>query len=90
MIRHCVSLFDCAQDNVLKCTHIHRQGRKSDFDRDMRCQYRALSLDLSLLSMLEPTQGEDLGFNDTKSTSLPLFDIFIRCNFLAPETGRVS
>jgi hypothetical protein len=72
MISHCVSLFDCAQDNVLKCTHIHRQGRKSSSDRDMRYQYRPLSLDLSFLSLLEPTQGEDLGFNVTKSTSLPL------------------
>jgi hypothetical protein len=56
----------------------------------MRCQHRPLSLDLSLLSLLEPTQGEDLGFNDTKSTSLPLFDTIIRRNVLAPEAGRVS
>ena len=44
----------------------------------MRCQQRPLFLDHSLLSFLEPTQGEDLGFNDIKSTSLPLFDPFIR------------
>ena len=47
----------------------------------MHCQHRPLSIDLSLLSWLKPTQGEDLGFNDTKSMSLPLFDTFIRHNF---------
>ena len=58
----------------------------------MRCQHRPLPLDLSLLSSLEPTQGEDLDFNDTRGTSLSLslFDSFIRRNFLAPGTGRVS
>ena len=62
---------------VLKRTHIHRQERKSSPDWDMRCQHRPLSFDLPLLSLLEPTQGEDLGFNVTKSTSL-LFDSFIQ------------
>jgi len=74
----------------LKRADIHRQGRKSSSNRDMRCQHRPLPLDLSLLSSLEPTQGEDLGFNDTRGTSLSLFDSFIRRNFLAPGTGRVS
>jgi hypothetical protein len=64
----------------MEAYHIHRQGRKSSSGRDMRCQHRPLSLDLSLLPLLEPTQGEDLGLNDTKSTSLPLFDTFIRRN----------
>jgi hypothetical protein len=83
----CKSSFDCA--NVLGLIDIHRQGRKSSSDRDMREQLRPLSLHLSLLSWPEPTQGEDLGFDDTEGMSQPRFATFIRPIF-GPETGRVS
>lgn len=79
MINLCVS--PPLTELCTKLINIHRQGRKSSSDQYMRDQLRPLSLHLSFLSWLEPTQGENLGFNDTKgrvSRSLtPSFDQFL-------------